>query len=65
MKIIGSDYDGTFSIGGIDGKKLAAVRKWRDAGNKFGMVSGRAGDFRIQMREAFPELELDFFVLSL
>ena len=63
MKIIGSDYDGTFSVHGVNENKIAAVKKWRDAGNKFGMVSGRGGDFRAQILNAYPELELDFFAM--
>ena len=43
MKILGSDLDGTFGHGGINEAKLAAVRDWRAAGNKFGIISGRGG----------------------
>lgn len=45
MRILGSDYDGTFAEGGIGEDKLLAVEKWRAAGNKFGIISGRGGDF--------------------
>lgn len=41
MKIIASDYDGTLNHGGIDDKKRNAIKKWREKGNKFGLVSGR------------------------
>lgn len=41
MKIIGSDYDGTLNYGGIDEAKKAAIKRWRDAGNLFVLVSGR------------------------
>ena len=41
MKIIASDYDGTFNHNGIDDNKRAAVAKWRLAGNLFGIISGR------------------------
>ena len=44
MKIIGSDYDGTLNHGGIDDKKRNAIRKWREAGNLFALVSGRGPD---------------------
>ena len=33
MKIIGSDYDGTLSHGGIDDVKRQAIADWRAAGN--------------------------------
>ena len=45
MKILGSDFDGTFTVGGVDAGKLEALRKWRLAGNKFGIISGRSKDF--------------------
>lgn len=41
MKIIASDYDGTLNHGGIDDKKRDAIKRWRKAGNLFGLVSGR------------------------
>ena len=62
MKILGSDYDGTFARGGIGKEKLAAVARWRALGNKFGIVTGRDVDFRNVLRELAPELEMDFFI---
>lgn len=44
MKIIGSDYDGTLNHGGIDDTKRNAIKKWRDAGNVFALISGRGPD---------------------
>jgi len=41
MKLLASDLDGTFSIGDVDSRR-AAVKKWRDAGNLFVIVSGRS-----------------------
>ena len=42
MKIAASDYDGTlFRDEKISAEDVAGVNKWRDAGNKFGVVSGR------------------------
>lgn len=41
MKIIASDYDGTLNEGGVGEEKRIAIRKWREAGNLFGIVSGR------------------------
>ncbi len=51
MKIIGSDYDGTLNYGGIDEKKLAAIEKWRSAGNVFALVSGRGPDGVLELYE--------------
>ena len=44
MKIIGSDYDGTLNHGGIDDIKRNAIKRWRDAGNIFALISGRGPD---------------------
>ena len=61
MKILGSDLDGTFGHGGINEEKLAAVRDWRNAGNKFGIISGRGGLHAQMVAQQHPELEMDFF----
>lgn len=61
MKIIASDYDGTLNHGGIDDKKRDAIKKWRKAGNLFGLVSGRGAKdvIRIQKKDNF---ECDFLI---
>jgi HAD superfamily hydrolase (TIGR01484 family) len=61
MKILGSDYDGTFALGGIGEAKLSAVSEWRKAGNKFGIISGRRVNFLQELLQEHPKLELDFF----
>lgn len=61
MKILGSDLDGTLSHGGVGEAKCAAVRAWRAAGHKFGIISGRGGDYIKEIRRIYPALELDFF----
>lgn len=61
MKILGSDYDGTLNHGGITEGKLAAIRQWRAAGHKFGIVSGRSSNFLQTLLQAHPAMELDFF----
>ena len=61
MKIIGSDYDGTFTCGGVTDEKLQAIAKWQAAGNKFGIISGRGGSFFAELKEQYPTLTLDFF----
>lgn len=60
MKLIGSDYDGTLNQGGIDEEKLAAIRRWREAGNVFGVISGRGPDFLAQLTEALGD-NFDFY----
>ena len=61
MKILGSDLDGTFSHGGVGEAKLTAVRAWRSAGHKFGIISGRGGHYLPELLSSYPGLELDFF----
>ena len=61
MKILGSDFDGTFTEGGITEEKIAAVAAWRRAGHKFGIISGRGGDFLPIFRRRYPDLAIDFF----
>lgn len=59
MRLIATDYDGTLNHGGIDEEKLAAIRAWRAAGNKFGVISGRGPDFLPRLQEELGE-EFDF-----
>ena len=51
MKIICTDYDGTLNHGGITEKKLSAIRKWKEKGNLFCVVSGRQKEFFEEIRE--------------
>ena len=60
MKILGSDFDGTLTVGGIDEVKCEAIRAWRRAGNLFGLVSGRGPSYLYRLREQYPDLEMDF-----
>ena len=61
MKIIASDYDGTLNEGGMDEEKRLAIRKWQEAGNLFGIVSGRGiGNILGLAKE--DEIECDFFI---
>lgn len=41
MKIIASDYDGTINCGGVSRADVDAIAKFRSAGNKFGVNTGR------------------------
>ena len=63
MKIIASDYDGTFSYGGIDDVKREAVKRWRRAGNLFGIVSGRGAEDLVRL-PAKNNFEFDFLLAS-
>lgn len=62
MIIIASDYDGTLNCHGISETDKIAIEKFRKAGNKFGLVTGR--DLEQAMWVIFDlkkaNLELDF-----
>ena len=60
MKIIGTDYDGTLNHGGMTREKFAAIKHWRDSGNKIGIVTGRSPINRVYWKEEYPDLEYDF-----
>ena len=60
MKIIGTDYDGTLNHGGMTREKFAAIKRWRKAGNKLGIVTGRSPINRVYWKEEYPDLEYDF-----
>ncbi|MBR3766672.1 MAG: HAD hydrolase family protein [Clostridia bacterium] len=60
MKIILSDYDGTLNHGGITQKKLDAIKKWREAGNLFSVVSGRQKEFFFDLKN--DNIPLDYFL---
>lgn len=62
MKILGSDFDGTLTYGGIDPNKCEAIDAWRRAGNLFGLVSGRGPSFLQNLRNQYPLLRMDFLV---
>ncbi len=49
MKIIGSDYDGTLNLNGIDEKKRQALIAWHNAGNIFALVSGRDSESLLRL----------------
>lgn len=61
MKIIGSDYDGTLNHGGFDAEKLAAIRDWQAAGNKFGVISGRDHFYLGSLRQ-HTGIDFDFLI---
>lgn len=63
MKIIGSDYDGTLNHNGIDDAKRQAIRRWREAGNLFVLVSGRHA-FNVRQLHLDQNFPCDFFVGS-
>ena len=62
MKIIATDFDGTLSYNGkISEEDKAAIKRFRDAGNKFGVVTGRDIEMSFWVRNAFPDVD---FIIS-
>lgn len=60
--VLASDYDGTLAHhGGVDGDTLAAVRRLRESGRKFVLVTGRELD---ELISVFPEIELCDWVVA-
>ena len=62
MKIIATDFDGTLSYNGkISDEDKAAIKRFRDAGNKFGVVTGRDLEMSFWVRNSFPDCD---FIIS-
>lgn len=63
MKIAFSDYDGTLSVPGegVPAETIEAIRMWRSAGNKFGIVTGRDHSL-IAMETAAYKIPVDFYI---
>lgn len=62
MKIIASDFDGTINYQGrVSEEDKAAIRKFRQAGNKFGIVTGRDAELSQWIRQE-DGFEFDFII---
>lgn len=64
MKVLASDYDGTLYFGdeGFKEEDLAAIEKFRQNGNQFGICTGRP--LRGITDFIHERIELDFYILS-
>lgn len=52
MKLIASDFDGTVYKGGrISEEDIAAIERWQEQGNAFGIVTGRGSDIFARTKE--------------
>lgn len=62
MKILASDFDGTFcQYNRVPDENIQAVKRWRAAGNRFGFVSGR--DLRLMMSMVTKfQIPFDFLI---
>ena len=63
MRLIASDYDGTFYIGEITDEQRQAIRDWQAAGNLLGIVSGRSIDC-LPPFLAEDGVECDYFIAN-
>ncbi|WP_294159153.1 HAD family hydrolase [uncultured Selenomonas sp.] len=66
MKLVATDFDGTFSLygGDVPQENLDAVRAWQAAGHKFGINTGRGLSLIGLELSKHPELEPDFLILN-
>lgn len=64
MKIIASDYDGTVNCGGISEEDREAILKFRSAGNKFGINTGRDLEMALWVLHDLKKAntEIDFLI---
>lgn len=64
MIIIASDYDGTLNHHGISDEDKSAILKFREAGNKFGLVTGRDLEQAMWVLKDLKraKLEVDFVI---
>lgn len=60
MYIVASDFDGTLSYNGISQKNRDVIKKFRAAGNKFGLVTGR--DYWMYETLVREKIEFDFIL---
>lgn len=65
MKIAASDFDGTLYVEGkgVTAMDISAIQRWRAAGNKFGLVTGRGLSFILAGIEPY-DLPYDFLVCT-
>ena len=62
MKVLASDFDGTFHLGeGSIPKNIAAVRRWQQEGNLFGIVTGRPYPMILPELERY-HIPVDFLI---
>ncbi len=63
MRLIASDYDGTFYLDEITEEQRIAIRDWQAAGNLLGIVSGRSIDL-LPPFLAEDGVDCDFFIAN-
>ncbi len=64
MKLLATDYDGTLKFGGsVMDADLDAIRRWREAGNLFVIVTGRSKESISAETEGF-NIPVDYYVTN-
>lgn len=64
MKLLASDYDGTLKFGEtLDKSDLSAIRRWKEEGNLFAIVTGRSKN-SIFNEAAAHDIPVDYFVTN-
>lgn len=66
MRLAATDFDGTFCPHGepIPQKNIEAVRRWQEAGHKFGICTGRGLGLIQYALAPYPELRPDYLVCN-
>ena len=66
MKLVATDFDGTFCLyaGMVPEENLSAVRAWQAAGHKFGINTGRGLSLIGLELSKYPGLAPDFLILN-
>ena len=66
MKIAATDFDGTLCPIGepIPEENIRAIKAWQEAGNKFGIATGRGLSLIREAVEKYEDLKLDFLVCN-
>ncbi len=64
MKLLASDYDGTLKFGGkVMPEDIEAIRRWREAGNLFVIVTGRSKESITRELNEF-NIPVDYYVTN-
>ena len=66
MKIAATDFDGTLCPIGepIPEENIKAIKVWQEAGNKFGIATGRGLSLIREALAKYDDLQLDFLVCN-
>ena len=64
MKLLASEYDGTIQFGdSVMDSDLEAIRRWKEEGNRFALVTGRSKNSILEMTEQH-QIPVDYYVTN-